>query len=216
MQVTNSQGQEDLEWLKVLENIVVVVDASRVEASTSGEWRVSLCRSASAILKRTREGLYHTVICYRLANKLLQKALPLVSTLILRIAKLEGKAIPSLSQLLMETVDCLRSLESNLVMDVEDAEKGCDAQKSPSYPPHHSYEIRDAILSPLTLGAWGGAVDSLWQVTMALEETRESQICWDALTSRMLVRRILGSPENTNTEWIRKEVVSNLFVVHSG
>lgn len=41
---------EGVEWIKILENILVIVDAAKVEASTNGEWKTIICRCLISLL----------------------------------------------------------------------------------------------------------------------------------------------------------------------
>lgn len=51
---------ESVEWIKILENIIVIVDANKVEASTNGEWRMIICRCLGYLLdERTCSEFFH-------------------------------------------------------------------------------------------------------------------------------------------------------------
>jgi hypothetical protein len=55
MQLLHSNSKfEGVEWIKILENILVIVDHNKVEASTNGEWRVIICRCLSYLLDETK------------------------------------------------------------------------------------------------------------------------------------------------------------------
>jgi len=57
MQLLHSSSRsEGVEWIKILENILVIVDHNKVEASTNGEWRVMICRCLSYFLDETKSG----------------------------------------------------------------------------------------------------------------------------------------------------------------
>jgi nucleolar pre-ribosomal-associated protein 1 len=50
MQVSNANGEDGIAWVKILRNIIVVVDAAKVETSTNGQWRAVLCRCLTLLL----------------------------------------------------------------------------------------------------------------------------------------------------------------------
>jgi len=55
MQLLHSNSKsEGVEWIRILENIIVIVDHNKVEASTNGEWRVIICRCLSYLLDETK------------------------------------------------------------------------------------------------------------------------------------------------------------------
>ena len=37
-------------WIRILENILIVVDSNKIEASTNGEWRSAICRCLEYLL----------------------------------------------------------------------------------------------------------------------------------------------------------------------
>ena len=41
---------EGMEWVKILENILVVVDAAKIETATNGQWRAVICRCLGYLL----------------------------------------------------------------------------------------------------------------------------------------------------------------------
>lgn len=47
---------EGIEWIKILENILLIVDAAKVEASTNGEWRTIICRCLMSLLDDKEAG----------------------------------------------------------------------------------------------------------------------------------------------------------------
>lgn len=51
MQLMNGLNGETIAWLRILENIVVMADASKLERATGGEWFAILCRSLVCVLR---------------------------------------------------------------------------------------------------------------------------------------------------------------------
>jgi nucleolar pre-ribosomal-associated protein 1 len=51
-------------WIRILENILIVVDSNKIEAFTNGEWRSAIGRCLEYLLdeKNCRMSLYLTVI----------------------------------------------------------------------------------------------------------------------------------------------------------
>lgn len=54
LQLLNSKEDEGVEWIKILENILTVVDPTKLESSTNGEWRSVICRCLSLLLANLR------------------------------------------------------------------------------------------------------------------------------------------------------------------
>lgn len=51
MQLLDPTESEGIAWLKVIENIICIVDPAKIESSTSGDWRSVLARCLSSVLK---------------------------------------------------------------------------------------------------------------------------------------------------------------------
>lgn len=56
MQVANCRNLEVIAWVKIFENIMVVVDPSKVESATSGAWREAILRCLLTLLQETTPG----------------------------------------------------------------------------------------------------------------------------------------------------------------
>lgn len=56
MQVLDPREDEIVAWIKVLENIITVVDQDKVESLTNGEWRSVIARCLSMLLTRSTSG----------------------------------------------------------------------------------------------------------------------------------------------------------------
>ena len=50
MQLESVRGEEAIAWVRILENILSVLNASKVEAATGGEWREILGRCLRTII----------------------------------------------------------------------------------------------------------------------------------------------------------------------
>ena len=46
---------EEVAWVKIIENIVYVVDCPKVETATNGEWRAIITRILGSLLRRIGE-----------------------------------------------------------------------------------------------------------------------------------------------------------------
>ena len=47
----NGPDGEAIAWIKILENVVVIADVSKLQRSTNGEWFAIICRSLVCILR---------------------------------------------------------------------------------------------------------------------------------------------------------------------
>ncbi|KAG8902324.1 hypothetical protein FRB99_004632 [Tulasnella sp. 403] len=65
---------------------------------------------------------------------------------------------------------------------------------------------------------WGAIVETLWRLSMSVNDTREVAKAWDELTPRMLLwnfvkrRRYLEGQTEDDGEWARREVLRNLSI----
>jgi nucleolar pre-ribosomal-associated protein 1 len=50
MQLLNASGEEGVAWVRILQNIIMVVDHVKLESSTNGDWRAVFCRCLSLLL----------------------------------------------------------------------------------------------------------------------------------------------------------------------
>ena len=57
MMILSPRKDEDLLWMRVLENILDVVDPSKLESATGGEWRAAIGRCITLLQGDT--GTYH-------------------------------------------------------------------------------------------------------------------------------------------------------------
>ena len=62
------RNDEALSWMRVLENILDVVDPAKMELSTGGEWRAAIGRCVSSLQGNTGK-VPHVVIPFPIANR---------------------------------------------------------------------------------------------------------------------------------------------------
>ncbi|KAJ7250903.1 ribosome 60S biogenesis N-terminal-domain-containing protein [Mycena haematopus] len=190
---------EAIAWIKILENILVVVDAQKMESSTAGEWRFVICRCLSFVLQSTSRSLKPEVI--------LASAAPVIW----RLAALPGPSAHALPELLDYSLDGLKLFEAHL--DVPRSRtRGLISGSVPCMPPHGGEELHVmGDYSPLL--TWGRSVEYLWQASMTLPDRPP---VWDALTSRLLVwRSVVGEESSPVGEWARILTVQNLRTARS-
>lgn len=218
MQLLQSTKAEGVEWIKILENIVVIVDANKIEASTNGEWRVIICRCVSYLIDEKACCEFVHLLCYIIweltdfAVATAKENFPHAAPLILRLASLGGPVLSDLPNVLNLAVICLQSFEKTVSIP-EDANED-NAIATLSCAPHRSFTIHQRLSSP-TLNHWGTLLELLWESSMSLPHKCDA---WEALTPRMLLwRACRPHPHSQNpkqvfdaVEWARKEVVHNL------
>ncbi|TFK65850.1 hypothetical protein BDN72DRAFT_178326, partial [Pluteus cervinus] len=196
IQILRLQPNETLEWLKIIENIVVIVDATKIETATAGEWRAIICRCIASLLTDIIEA--H-----------IPRILPLAASLLLRIGDLPSEGTSYLTEPLLGAVKSLKRMEVNLpVPSGKDSVSVIESHRPHS--PYRSLNVHEPYPTIPPIQTWGIAVEMLWQVAMVLNSRTAA---WDALTARMLIlKSIAGLNSNTNTpaEWVRREVVSNM------
>ncbi|KAF8959548.1 ribosome 60S biogenesis N-terminal-domain-containing protein [Flammula alnicola] len=209
MQLLHSNSKaEGVEWIKILENIVVIVDSNKVEASTNGEWRTIISRCIALLLDdetcpSTAENFLHAV------------------PVILRLASLSGPALASLPSLLDLAVKCLEQVESTVHLDSYSSPQ--EVLNFMSSPPHHALTLHQRLLpsqSPtpsLSRQVLVRVIGMLWRASMSVDR---GCAAWEKLTPRVLLWRSLAGEQSGmidaslgSAEWARKEVVVNLSKV---
>ncbi|KAF7433677.1 hypothetical protein PC9H_005640 [Pleurotus ostreatus] len=196
MQVSSCRNLETIAWIKILENIMVIVDPSKVESATGGAWREAILRCLLTLLDETPLGKLNV--------------LRTIAPAVLRLSLLPGTPLQKLHSLLKASISSLQVVEENT--KVHGLERIVVKPASTLHdPPHPSAELFD--LDELhgnddDIRVWGEIVESLWRTGMTLQQPHEA---WGALTSRLLVwRSIVGEEGSEVGGWARKEVVANL------
>ncbi|KAF9040788.1 ribosome 60S biogenesis N-terminal-domain-containing protein [Panaeolus papilionaceus] len=209
-----SVTNEAVEWIKILENILVIVDPYKLESATSGEWRSIICRSLARLVDEAK--------CASASRNFLH-AVPVVLRLASLSAPQTGRQQPEeLPALLKLATDQLQKLESSVSTAVPETFSSAALKalkdRFVQQPPHRSHtihqriQIEDEEVSPTALQpnlvAWGTMLELLWQTCMMTTQTNAT---WDELTPRLLLWRTLIGEGNTSAgEWARKEVVGNV------
>ncbi|KIY73323.1 hypothetical protein CYLTODRAFT_485490 [Cylindrobasidium torrendii FP15055 ss-10] len=141
MQLRDLQDAETTLWLKVLENIMTVGDTAKMETSTGGQWKWTVARCLSSLLKCPS------------ASK--QNILSLGSRILLRLSHSSDTL-----------VDLREQLESAMTHFNEMEKTGVAAQSTTSVKlPHTKSSLQDDADDD-----WDTIVENLWRVSMTLPE----------------------------------------------
>src|SRR6202043_2595794 len=114
-------------WLKILHNIMAIVDPAKLETATYGAWRSVLCRCCSYLVNNNSgincsslvlfamesqsdrfDSPFHTFVCLAIAT------FSLAAQAILRLSLLPGMATPRLPSLVTVAMNGLKRLENDL------------------------------------------------------------------------------------------------------
>ncbi|KZT52357.1 hypothetical protein CALCODRAFT_92465 [Calocera cornea HHB12733] len=196
VQLLTIKPHETLFWLRVLENIVMVVDHEKLEHDTYKTWRSDVSACISKVLGATGSESWalHT--------------LHLGARIMLRISN--GAEPPwTMPNLLDLCVTTLQNIEKSL----GDAPPPCP------YPPQEDADYHRVITQPpAALSAeeasslWAQCVRKLWRVGMTLDPSpsdRASLGWWKELTPRLIAIGEAGAEEG---EWARREVLRNIVL----
>ncbi|KAJ7863151.1 ribosome 60S biogenesis N-terminal-domain-containing protein [Mycena olivaceomarginata] len=181
---------EAVAWVKILENILIVVDAQKMESSTGGEWRFVICRCLSLIL----QGMHRSLK----ADGISATAAPVIW----RLSALPGPSAHALPDLLDHSFKGLELLETQIEFP-RSRPTGLRSASVPCMPPHSGEDLHvvgdfDPLLT------WGKSVEYLWQAGLG----------WDVLTPRLLVwRSVFGEEGSAVGEWARILTVQSLRIV---
>ena len=201
------RDDEVLPWMRVLENILDVVDPAKMESSTGGEWRAAIGRCVRSLQGNTGKYPHRHFFTLRITNwspasPTFLAVLQLKSRIVVKLSLLPGPAVPSFDVLLSQCLLGLRYLEKNLVLP-----EFSFSTQSPPRRRHTSYSSREECM-PEPHDLWGEAVVNLWRASMA--SGGSSQGVWDELTPRILIWNMLVDGEDQSAEWARREVVRNV------
>ncbi|KAF9480206.1 hypothetical protein BDN70DRAFT_833085 [Pholiota conissans] len=191
---------EGVEWTKILENILVIVDSKKVEASTSGEWRAVICRCLKSLL----DDGYSAAV----------ENFPHAAPVILRLAALDGLALKDLPSLLDLATIHLEQLESTAELNLRNLLSSAiksDQMLVPS-PPHLSLTIHHRLRTPYSASDHQellvSSTEMLWRASMLSDQKCAA---WEKLAPRILLWKSVSPAGIGSTgEWARKETVSNL------
>ncbi|RDB20241.1 Uncharacterized protein C14G10.02 [Hypsizygus marmoreus] len=193
IQLLASKNMDGIEWVKVLENIMAIASPEKLESSTNGGWRRIICRCLVMLLDNPQST--NTLAIF-----------PFAIGALLRLSLLPGPPIPGLPILLNDALKCLLSLEASTIIPPTSIQ--VSPLHHPCTPLYRAHEIHEAFPCEDSLQIWGTAVESLWRVTMTLEEKPPA---WDAITCRTLLwRALVGVDGSTLGEWTRTQVICNM------
>ncbi|KAF7314245.1 hypothetical protein MKEN_00897000 [Mycena kentingensis (nom. inval.)] len=183
MQLVASSTETALSWIKILENILLVADASKLESSTGAEWRSIICRCLLLVVTG--------------ATAKLRDIISLSASTLLRLASLPGPKPTALADLLAACLKGVQALESDLdVPSYRTTIRFSALSKRPPLPPHRALDLstldeRDPLLR------WGstrnitrldlaceGATDDLRQLLRAVPRVVTLRI-WDDIPKRI-------------------------------
>ncbi|KAI0640548.1 ribosome 60S biogenesis N-terminal-domain-containing protein [Trametes meyenii] len=195
MQLPTMRSEEAIAWARILENVLAVVNPSKIESATDGEWR--------AIASRCLRKMLHHSAC---SSGVFLALVPVI----LRLTILPGQPASHVTALLACCVRWLEGMEAEVAIPTSgrlSARLQAEPSETAFVKLHHSQHLFDPPPAP-SIESWGTCVEALWRVSMALpHKTAE----WDALSSRlMLWRSIAGSSRTRVGEWARREVLENL------
>ncbi|KAI5997091.1 ribosome 60S biogenesis N-terminal-domain-containing protein [Pisolithus albus] len=192
IQLTCGHHGETMAWLRILENIAVIADNSKLQRAMGMEWFAVICRSLSHIVQ-TSEDPDAGTLCR-------------IAAVVLRLSLMEGATKHCLEPVLRHAVAYLKTLESRTQLRPP-VRPGTTSFSAPELasPPHGAQGLH--IIPTLTdaFGAWGAVVEALWRVSMALDDRVPE---WGILTSRLLIWRASAGDDGSRLgEWVRKESV---------
>ena len=203
---------ESVAWIRILENILIVVDSNKIEASTIGEWRLAIGRCLEYLLdeKSCRMSLFFRLGSDRRLTSLFlllllasaAENLAYACPVILRLSLLPGSPLNNLSTLLDHALHCLDKFENEVKFRStvpETLPTGFFSSLHGSSGLHQPYSIQDSLL------LWGSMVEMLWRSTMTVKWKCPA---WDLLMPKLLVwRTIVGGEGSQVGEWARTQVL---------
>ncbi|KAH0839437.1 ribosome 60S biogenesis N-terminal-domain-containing protein [Lanmaoa asiatica] len=202
MQIGDSPGKESIAWLRILENVLVVADISKLSRAMGDQWRSIMCRCLSSLLRNKDREM-----------AILRQG----ATLALRLSLVPGVPYHALHGVLSRAAAYLQHLEYSIHLCRlrQPVERNLHALPS---PPHHAQGLHNLpAMDDEPLQTWGEIVEMLWRVAMSLDDDDDDDGThvhgWAMLTRRLVVwRALVGEEASPVGEWARKEVVLALRV----
>lgn len=189
-------SEEAVAWVKIVENIAVVVDQERMDQLTRRAWRMGLLRCLNRLTQESDLGLLLVI-----ARTTFRLSLSSDSSM------QETRNMNAIvERALVRLIDCEPSIRMPLSREINEAQLETAAHAHGPPPPHergHLYEI--GRHNSTDINTWGMTVDLLWSVTMTGGCAGASET-WNALTCRLLVWRTVNHASEAG-EWARREVV---------
>lgn len=215
-----------VEWLKILENVSVVMVVKKLEAGAHhGQWAGTVGRCVRMIIEyavgESRSLLVSPLVAEYVvftpgSPSSLATTLPLSIRIALRLSSVSSTTHQSLVPLLSECLTALRILE----VDVKPSAKLPISASIPQFddlvlpPQHSSHVLHDqvALDEESLFFLWGRCVESLWRATMNVDmDPTTSRLLWNAFTSRILLwRKAVGEDASPLGEWARVECIRNM------
>ncbi|KAH9963282.1 ribosome 60S biogenesis N-terminal-domain-containing protein [Russula dissimulans] len=189
MTLLASRYDEAILWMRVLENILDVIDPCKLEAATGGEWRRGIGRCMALLREDAASASYFAT-------------LQLKSRIVMKVGLLPGPIVPTFNILVSQCLVSLCRLEKDLIHPTFPV-----TLQSSSQSRHTSYSLREVNPAD-SHKLWGEIVVNLWRASMASGSSRKE---WDELTPRMLVWNVLVDGEDEVAEWARTEVARNMI-----
>ncbi|KAF8994562.1 ribosome 60S biogenesis N-terminal-domain-containing protein [Cyathus striatus] len=157
---------DQVEWVKIIENLLVTLDASKIESATNGQWREAICRCLLLLLvDRNGDSIF-----------------PLIVPLILRLSLLPGPSLLGLSSLLDEAVKLLEGLEVKVSIPRVTERVKVRSGLLPC-PPHRAHGLHELPHVEDHLQLWGSSVEMLWRAAMGMHI-----IVWRAIAGEDMSR----------------------------
>lgn len=217
MQVRDSLGKESMAWLRILENVLVVANISKLTRATGDQWCSTLCRCLSSLLRSKGNRSIH---CFGISKptvdaSLVDKDMAILhqcAVVTLRLSLIPGIPSYSLLGVLSRAAEYLQHLEPaiHLRRVPQPVERHPDTL---ALPPHRAQGLHEVPAMVEPLRTWGEIVEALWRAGMSLTHD-DGTHAWTMLTQRLVVWRALVGEEGSQVgEWARKEVVVALHVV---
>lgn len=210
LQIRLPAEEEALAWIRIVENILAVLDSTKIEQSTHGEWREMLGRCISRVLYSPSKLILYGDQCTfssltgfftACTNGVFCEAVPVV----LRLSLLPGPQIAGIDGLVTRCLTLLKVLEGNVTIFTAPLSLRADTFKR--VLPHRAHDLFVAPTSCATQD-WGVCVEALWRVTMTRQKKCPE---WEELTSRLLIwRSLVGEDGSKIGEWARREVVVSI------
>lgn len=206
MQLSTARHDEHLAWMKILSNIVNVMDLKAGDHETVERWLNALVRCITCLLTPAGKSA-PTSTSYSFIQR---RGLGLDAVLYI------GAFILSLLASLPIRPSALAAAVSSAAKALERGEQSVDLSSGANHLRHISEDsmplfsaqsLANSPVTPSTLRTWGKVVELLWRAAMV----SGNGTLWCELTSRLLIwRSFVEQADSPVGEWARQEAVSLL------
>ncbi|KAF5363710.1 hypothetical protein D9756_001121 [Leucocoprinus leucothites] len=186
MQILQRKDDQNLKWARILANIVLTADHSKLDSVLTESWRDSIYRCVSALLNGSHP----------------DATLPVVVTAIFKLSQSSDASSHDTEECIRLAAHTLGLFETHLSMSPAVMGETKSSVMREVFPGH---SIHEPPITPHSYATWLDCATLLWRTTMGFKSKLPF---WDVFTLKLLASRCLAGTTSDEAEWIRNQVIA--------